>query len=111
MARIIDRDFQEVFQLSLGKVFKTIIHSTTTFLESDADERFPSPEPEPERPTVLESDEEEEEIIPATPQERGRKRVRKPIDQTFVDEDGFIRKLLRFYIAVEDEWRTNIDDC
>ncbi|BES91604.1 polymerase (DNA-directed), delta 3, accessory subunit [Nesidiocoris tenuis] len=80
---------KEDFPSKQRKRIRVASESEDSNEESDADERFPSPEPEPERPTVLESDE-EEDIIPATPQERGRKRVRKPIDQTFVDEDGFI---------------------
>uniref|UniRef100_A0A146KPK0 DNA polymerase delta subunit 3 n=1 Tax=Lygus hesperus TaxID=30085 RepID=A0A146KPK0_LYGHE len=57
--------------------------------ESDGNERFPSPEPEPEAPKVVES-EEEEEIIPSTPLEKGRKRVRKLVDRTYEDEEGYI---------------------
>ncbi|KAF6214074.1 hypothetical protein GE061_011805 [Apolygus lucorum] len=56
--------------------------------ESDGNERFPSPEPEPEAPMVVESD--EEDIIPSTPLEKGKKRVKKMIDRTYEDEEGFI---------------------
>uniref|UniRef100_T1HYW5 DNA polymerase delta subunit 3 n=1 Tax=Rhodnius prolixus TaxID=13249 RepID=T1HYW5_RHOPR len=50
------------------------------------EERSPSPEPEP-IPALVES---EDEIIPPTPVEKGRKRVKKQVDRTFTDKDGFI---------------------
>ena len=49
------------------------------------EERVASPEPEPI--SKIESD---DEVIPPTPVAKGRKRVRKEVEHTFMDDEGFV---------------------
>nr|XP_018906176.1 PREDICTED: DNA polymerase delta subunit 3-like isoform X2 [Bemisia tabaci] len=59
--------------------------------EGDSDaESERSLSPEPEKPPSPEPMEEDDEIIPATPVEPSKKRKRKAVDKTVMDENGFL---------------------
>jgi len=68
-------------------------------------------EPPPPQAQLLHSDSEDEEVIPATPKEKTegkggrRRRVKKQVDKTYVDEDGYMvtKKVVESASETDDE--------
>merc|ERR1712181_127305 len=79
--------------------------------EKEVEEKIVVEEPPPPQAKLLQSDSEDEEVIPATPKAKieggckRRRRVKKQVDKTYVDGDGYMvtKKVAESASETDDE--------